>query len=581
MSEKKVEETGAYDAGKVDYEVGEVGHANRRKSSAVQPEILAGQIFDERFETTQRGLKSRYVHTVIQCPNCIVSKLTLLRRHAQMIALGGTIGTGLFVGSGQTLARGGPAFILVAYSFMSFLIFCTVSGAIEVAAYLPTPGSSMNLFGYRYVSRSMGFGLGWLYFYSLGILVPYEITAAGLVIEYWNPPVNIAVWITIMIIVIVGLNCFPVRFYGETEFWFAGTKVIMIVGLLFLSFILFWGGGPQHDRLGFRYWKNPGAANQYLETGNTGRFVALLSTVVLSAFPFTFAVELLIVTAGEMQSPRRNLPVAARRYIYRLLIFYIGSVLAIGVICPSNDERITNGGHGAGASPFVAGIKNAGIPILDSIINGGIIISAWSSGNSFLFLSSRSLYALALSGNAPAIFKTCTKSGIPYYAVGASSLFALLAYLNVGSSSSVVFAWFVNLTNTSGFISWVCCGIIYLRFRKACEVQNITDLPFRSPVGKWGAYCIIVCFSFLCLINGFDVFWPENWNVSSFFTAYVGIPLFFVFYGGHRIWARNDPWAHHPEDVDMHTGMEQVLADEVPQRTVAGPWWKKVTLIWQ
>lgn len=180
-----------------------------------------------------------------------------------MIALGGTIGTGLFVGSGQTLARGGPAFILGAYTLMSFLVFCTVAGIIEVAAYLPTPGSSMNLFGYRYVSRSMGFGLGWLYFYSLGILVPYEITAAGLVIEYWSPPVNIAVWITIMIIVIVGLNCFPVKFYGETEFWFAGTKVIMMIGLLMLSIVLFFGGGPDHDRLGFRYWKNPGESKQF------------------------------------------------------------------------------------------------------------------------------------------------------------------------------------------------------------------------------------------------------------------------------------------------------------------------------
>lgn len=263
MSEKKYEETGALGSG-VDYGVGDVHKTNRRKSSAVDPQVLAGEIFDERYETTQRGLKSR---------------------HAQMIALGGTIGTGLFVGAGQTLHRGGPAFILAAFCFMSFLIFCVVASIVEVAAYLPTPGASMNLFGYRYVSRSMGFGLGWLYFYSLGILVPYEITAAGLVIEYWHPPVNIAVWITIMIIVIVGLNCFPVRFYGETEFWFAGTKVIMILGLLMMSFVLFLGGGPSHDRLGFRYWKNPGAANTYLEKGNKGRLVALLATVVLSAFP--------------------------------------------------------------------------------------------------------------------------------------------------------------------------------------------------------------------------------------------------------------------------------------------------------
>jgi amino acid transporter len=384
-----------------------------------------------------------------------------------------------------------------------------------------------------------------------------------------------------MIVVIVGLNCFPVKFYGETEFWFAGIKVMMIIGLLFVSFILFWGGGPSHDRLGFRYWRDPGAGNEYIKKGNTGRFIALLSTLVLSVFPFSFAPELLVATGGEMQSPRRNLPIAARRYIYRLVIFYVFSVLAIGVICPSNDPKITSGGHGAGASPFVAGIKRAGIPALDSIINGGIIISAWSSGNSFLFLSSRSLYALALSGNAPRIFKTCSKGGVPYYAVAASSLFALLAYLNVGSSSAVVFNWFVNLTNTSGFISWICCGIIYLRFRKACEAQNITDLPYRSPVGKWGAWVVIISFIFLCLINGFDVFFPEKWNVSSFFTAYVGIPMFFVFYGGHRIWAWKDKWAYDPMEVDMVTGMEQVLAEERPARVLKGPWWKKVTLIWE
>jgi yeast amino acid transporter len=265
----------------------------------------------------------------------------------------------------------------------------------------------MSLFGYRYVSRTMGFALGWLYFYSLGILVPYEITAAGLVFDYWPAAakVNIAVFITVLIIVIVGLNLLPVSFYGETEFWFASTKVIMMIGLLFLSFILFWGGGPNKDRLGFRYWKDPGAANTYLLPGNTGRFLALLSTLVLSAFPFTFAPELMITTAGEMKSPRRNLPIAARRYIYRLFFFYIGSVLAISVICKSNSKALTSSGKGAGSSPFVVGIKEAGIHVLDHIINAVIIISAWSSGNSFLYLSSRSLYSLALSGNAPRFFK--------------------------------------------------------------------------------------------------------------------------------------------------------------------------------
>jgi yeast amino acid transporter len=430
----------------------------------------------------------------------------------------------------------------------------------------------------------MGFALGWLYFYSLGILVPYEITAAALVFQYWKIKVSVAVFITIMIIVIVGLNTLPVWFYGETEFWFASTKVIMMIGLLLLSFILFWGGGPNHDRLGFRYWKHPGAANTYLVGGDTGRFLALLSTLVLSAFPFTFAPELLVVTAGEMKSPRRNLPIAAKRYAYRLFFFYIGCVLAIGVICPSDAPALTKGGKGAGSSAFVVGIKNAGIPVLDHIINSLIIISAWSAGNSFLYLSSRSLYALALSGNAPRVFKSCSKTGVPYWCVAASSLFCLLSYLNVKTSSAIVFNWFVNLTNTSGFISWIMCSIIYLRFRKATTVQGITDLPYRSRLQPWGSWIAMVAFTFLCLINGFDVFFfkanNKPFNVSDFFTAYIGIPIFLAIYFGHRIHDRKSPWALQPEEVDLKSGMAQVLEEESspPAETSAVPlrWIKRI-----
>lgn len=520
---------------------------DRRKSSAINPDVLAGNIFDERFETTQRGLKSR---------------------HAQMIALGGTIGTGLFVGSGVALARGGPAFLILAFCIISFLVYCIVTAITEVAAYLPTPGSSMNLFAYRYANRSLGFSLGYLYFYSLGILVPYEITAAGLVIDYWHPPAHIAVWLSLMIVVIVGLNCFPVGIYGETEFWFAGTKVIMMLGLLIMSIVLFWGGGPNHDRLGFRYWVTPGATNTYLEDGSLGGLLAFLETFVRASFPFAFAPELLIVTGGEMESPRRNLPVAARRYFYRLLFFYIGSVIAISVICPYTAPAITSGGEGAGASPFVVGIKRAGIPVLDHIINGGILISAWSSGNSFLYLSSRSLYSLALSGNAPAFFKACTKKGVPYRAIAASSLFTLACYLNVGTSSAVVFDWFVNLTNTSSYISWIACAVVYLRFRKARASQGITDIPYKSWLQPWGSYCAIVGFSFLLLINGFDVFW--DFTIEGFLTSYVGIFIFLAIFLGHRLYCRHEPWFHHPDEVDMYTGLEQVLADETPAPVYKG-----------
>ncbi|KAH8815983.1 histidine permease [Xylogone sp. PMI_703] len=523
------------------------------EEASVDAELGAGEI-QQTYETTHRGLKAR---------------------HSQMIALGGTIGTGLFVGSGATLAKGGPLFILLGYSILAALVYFVVTAITEVAAYLPVPGGTMSYYGNRNVSKSLGFAMGycksmyklitWLYWYSLGILVPFEITAAGIVIGYWPNSVNIAVWITIFIVVIVGLNLLPVSFYGETEFWFASLKVFLMLGLLILSFILFWGGGPeQHGILGFHYWKDPGATNTWIKTGGTGTFIAFIGTIVASAFPFTFAPELLVTTGGEMKSPRRNLPKASNRYFFRLVFFYIGCVLAIGIICPFNESRLTDGGVGAASSAFVVGIDNAGIKNLGSVVNAAVITSAWSSGNSFLYMSSRSLYSLAVADNAPAIFKRCTKRGVPYMAVIASSLFCSLAYLNCSNSGATVFNWFVNLTNTSGFISWICCCIVYLRFRKACQTQGQTDLPYHSVLQPWGSYVSIVGFTILLLINGFDVFFPSRWSVSSFMTAYVGIPAFLVIYFGHRIWFWNEPWMFAPENVDIITDLDTVAAAEKP-----------------
>jgi amino acid transporter len=158
-------------------------------------------------------------------------------------------------------------------------------------------------------------------FLPFAVFVPFELTFSAMVISYWNPEVNNAVWITIMLVLVIGLNVLPVRFYGESEFWFTSTKGIVTVGLIILSFVLFWGGGPSHQRLGFHYWKDPGAANTYILDGDAGRFVALLATLISSVLPFTFSPEMIVVTAGEIQSPRKNLPRIARNFFWHLVVF--------------------------------------------------------------------------------------------------------------------------------------------------------------------------------------------------------------------------------------------------------------------
>ena len=419
----------------------------------------------------------------------------------------------------------------------------------------------MAYFAGRYISPSAGFALGWLYFYSFGIIVAYEITAASIVIDYWDNPVHIGVWITIMLIVIVGLNFCPVGVYAETEFWFASIKVIMVVGLLIMSFCLMLGAGPDQGRIGFRYWNNPGATKEYLVSGSGGRFTAFLYVWVFAGFAFFFGPELIIFTTGEMRNPRKNLPSASRKFFARLVTFYVLGALAIGVITPSNAEGLVSGTGNADASPWVIAIKNAGIHGLPSVINAGILTSAWSSGNAYLYMSSRALYSLAVAGHAPKIFTRCTRWGLPIYAVGASSCFALLAYLNCSSSAGDVFNWFISLTNTAGFTSWSVCSLAYLRFYKATTVQGVS-VPYRAKIQPWAAKVCLPIFVFLLLMNGFTVFYPGNFTASGFLTTYLGIPLFLILWLGHKvIRGRNDRWMYRPSEIDLHTHIDEVEAD--------------------
>ncbi|KAF4443189.1 AAT family amino acid transporter [Fusarium austroafricanum] len=497
-------------------------------------------------------------------------------RHSQMIALGGAIGTSLFIGTALVLRTGGPLFLLLAYMFLCLVTYGVMTGIAEIASYLPVPGGTMSYYGHKYVSSSMGFALGYLYWYSLGILVPYELTAVALLIEYWSPGVNPAVWMTILLVIIVVLNFLPVHLFGEVEFWGASTKLLLIIGLMILSLVLCFGGGPDGRLLGFTYWNNPGATNTYILEGDTGRFLALLRCFALASFAFVLAPEYLIVTAGEMQSPRQNLPKAARRYVWRLILLFIPLMICIGIVCPYDDPQLTLAG--TARSPFIIAAKNAGIPVLDSVITAAIIMSASTAGNAFLYQASRNLYSLAISGAAPSIFKRCDKRGVPYYAIGASASLSLLAYLSLSSSTLTVFNWFINITNSSGYISWMCCTLIYNRFRKACKVHEV-ESPYRPRIQPFGIYFSGVSSFILLLLNGFHIFFPSEWTVGDFISAYIGIPVFLILYLGHKLVRRNESWIRPTSEIDMLDGMEEVLAAERPTPVLKGL--GRLRMIWE
>jgi len=362
--------------------------------------------------------------------------------------------------------------------------------------------------------------------YASAITLCAEISAASIVIQYWPGAdgISVAVWISIIIIVVVCLNIFAIQIYGEAEFIFASIKIVTIVGLLILAFIIDLGGGPNHDRLGFRYWKHPGAMKEYASTGNTGRFLGLFSVLVNAAFSYS-GVELVAVAAGEAENPRKNIPKAVRRVFWRILFFYVLGTLAIGVLVASDDPHLLAAqkadAAGAARSPWVVGIQNAGISVLPSIINAVILTSASSSANAFLYTGSRYLFALAQNKQAPRFLLRCSKAGVPYYCVAITASISALTYLSVKKGGpTLVFGWFQNLTTIAGLFTWCSICVAYLQFYKALKAQGVdrNTLIFKSKFQPYTAWFALLYFAMIIIFNGFHVFVGEHhqyWNVTG------------------------------------------------------------------
>ncbi|KAI1505064.1 amino-acid permease inda1 [Biscogniauxia marginata] len=529
--------------------------ANAAQENGGEPKVLdhsvsktVGEVSLDQGHQLKRGLKSR---------------------HIQFLALGGAIGTGLFIGSGQILSTVGPAPLFMAYLSMMIVVWVIMNDLAEMVTYLPMKGISIPYFVDRFVEPSLSFACGWNYWYAYMILVAAEFTAGAIILQYWTHAVPVAVWITIQLLVVLFLNIIAVSFFGEAEFWFASIKLITIIGLIILGICLFFGGGPNHDPLYFRNWQDPpGAFVEYLVGGSTGRFLAFWTAFSRAGFSFITSPELIALSAGETVAPRRNIPKAAKRFVWRLAIFYGLGSLIIGIIVPNDNDQLLSGESNASASPFVIGIQLAGIQGLNHVINAAILTSAWSAGNAFCYSGSRVLYSMALTGQAPKWFAITNRRGVPWVSVLFTLAFSCLAYLNVSNSGAAVFQWFTNISTISGFIAWIVIMITYLRFRKAMEHHGMLDsLPFRTPLQPYATYFVLFLIVVLTLTNGFQVFFPSEWSVSSFLASYITIPVFLVLYFGHKLIFRT-PLAIRIEDVDTWTGkkeMDEMCAlDEEP-----------------
>lgn len=270
--------------------------------------------------------------------------------------------------------------------------------------------------------------------------------------------------------------------YGEIEFWFAILKILLIIFLIILGLVIDLGGIPNQDRIGFRYWKNPGPFVEYVASGNWGKFLGYWAVMNNAVFSFA-GVESIAMAAAETKNPRQTIPNACKRVFLRVSLFYVLAVLIVGMLVASNDDRLSDDSGTAAQSPFVIAASAAGFNAIPSVVNAVVISSAWSSSNQALLSGTRVLYGLALKKQAPKIFLRTTSWGVPYMCVALQTIFMFLAFMTLSNGALTVFYWFLDLTACGVLISWITILINHQRLILAMKKQNIplSALPWHNP----------------------------------------------------------------------------------------------------
>ncbi len=433
-------------------------------------------------------------------------KRGLKNRHLQMIALGGAIGTGLFYGSASTIALAGPAVIL-SYLLGGIVIFFIMRMLGEMAVDEPVSGSFSH-YATKYWGRFAGFVSGWNYWFNYVLVSMAELTAVGIYVHYWLP--DVPQWLSI-----------NVSAYGEFEFWMALIKITAIVLMIVLGLYLL-GIAPQPFPENFsNLWANGG----FLPNGWWG--MGLATAVVMFSFG---GIELIGITAGEAENPDRTIPRAINQVIWRILIFYVGTMIVLMALWPWNKV-------GMEASPFVQIFENVGIPAAAHILNFVVLTAAISVYNSAIYSNSRMLYGLAKKGEAPQIFTRLSARGVPVIGILVSSGCTLVVVALNYFLEGHVFMYLMTIATCAAVISWISWVVIcitHLKFRALCAAQH-KDTRFKALLYPVANY---LCLAFLAGVIFFMA------QIPDMQLAVIFLPIWLIVLAiGYQLYKKNQPQA--------------------------------------
>lgn len=425
-------------------------------------------------------------------------KLTrsLSARHIQMIALGGTIGVGLFMGASSTIRWTGPS-VMVAYAVAGFFLYLIMRALGEMLYLDPSTGSFAN-YASEYIHPVAGYLTAWSNIFQFIVVGISEVIAVGEYMNYWWPDLPQIIPGIVVILFLMFANLVSVKAFGELEFWFSTIKVVTIILMIIagLGIILF-GFGNQGEAIGIsNLWKNGG----FFTGGVKGFFFAL--SIVVASYQ---GIELIGMTAGEAKDPQKTIVDAVQSTIGRILIFYIGAIFIIVSIYPWN--QLSELG-----SPFVQTFSKVGITFAAGLINFVVITAALSGCNSGIFSASRMVYTLAINGKMSKKFLKLTRHGVPFYPVVAISFGILIGLiLNyllpfVYSQSQDLFVFVYSSSILPGMVPWIVILISQIKFRKKHPIEML-EHPFKMPLSPYTNYLSL---TFLAVVLVFMFINPET-----------------------------------------------------------------------
>lgn len=449
-------------------------------------------------------------------------------RHVNLIAIGGAIGTGLFVATGASINTAGPGGAVLSYAVIGLAVFFVMNALGEMATHLPVPGA-FQTYADKYVDPAFGFMMGWNYWYCSAMTIAVELVATSIIMKYWFPDSSSVLWSALALVILVALNLFSAQIFGESEFWFASIKVVTIVIFLIVGTAMIFGilGG---EAVGFQNWTIG-------EAPFVGGVMGTFSILMVAGFSF-IGTESAAVAAGEVQDPKKAMPKAINSVFWRILLFYIGAIFIISTLLPYTDPNLLEASEtNVAASPFTLVFERVGLAAAASVMNAVILTSVLSAGNSTVYIGSRLLYSLAHHNQAPKVFGKVSRSGVPVAGIVLTAVVASMAFMTSQVGDSIVYTWLYNATGLTGFITWFGVCVAHLRFRAGLKVQgvDVSTLDYRAKLYPFGTIYALVVSVVVIIGQGYFAIVDGAFTLQGLLVAYIGLPLAIGLYVGYKL----------------------------------------------